>query len=90
MPSVITTVHGNFEINSKSGFAFSIRFPHEISPGTRRISSLLADAHLKFYDELRDYGKQDEYISYVSFLRKIRDSLAEHDQLKKEIMASIR
>ena len=56
----------------------------------RRISSLLADAHLKFYDELRDYGKQDEYMSYVSFLRKIRDSLAEHDQLKKEIMASIR
>ena len=56
----------------------------------RRIYSLLADAHTKFYEELRSYGKKDEYVAYVGFLRRIDDSLTEKGHLKKEIMASVR
>lgn len=39
----------------------------------RRICSLLDDAEAKFRKELRLYGKQDEYYSYIGFLRKVAE-----------------
>ena len=39
----------------------------------RRICSLLDDAEDKFRKELGRYGKQDEYYSYVGFLRKVAE-----------------
>lgn len=39
----------------------------------RRICYLLDDAEAKFRKELRLYGKQDEYYSYIGFLRKVAD-----------------
>jgi RNA polymerase sigma factor (sigma-70 family) len=55
-----------------------------------RISNLLENARAKFRKELRQYGKQDEYGLYVGFLRRVNDGIADHDRLKKEIMASVR
>ena len=55
----------------------------------RRITSLLADAESKFRKELRNFGKQEEYQSYVGFLRKVAEGYTEHDSLKRIIMASV-
>ena len=55
----------------------------------RRITSLLADAESKFRKELGNFGKQEEYQSYVGFLRKVAEGYTEHDSLKRIIMASV-
>jgi DNA-directed RNA polymerase specialized sigma24 family protein len=56
----------------------------------KQIGFLLDNARTRLRKELRRYGKEDEYFSYVGFLRRVKDGLADHDRLKKEIMASVR
>ena len=56
----------------------------------RRISSFLDHAQARFRKELRRFGKQDDYVYYVGFLRRVADGFADHDRMKKEIMASVR
>lgn len=56
----------------------------------RRISSLVSAAESKFRKELRRLGSSDDYYRYIGFLRKVAEGLAEHDKLKRMIMASVR
>lgn len=54
------------------------------------IPGFLSNAESRIRKELRRYGKADDYEPYVGFLRKVGESLTEHDKLKRIIMASVR
>lgn len=56
----------------------------------RRISGMISSAESKFRKELRRLESYDDYYRYVGFLRKVAEGLAEHDNLKRMIMASVR
>ncbi len=56
----------------------------------RRISSLISSAESRFRKELRRLESSDDYYRYIGFLRKVAEGQAEHDSLKRIIMASVR
>ena len=71
---------GEFNVNQRILFALCAlegmsEYEASLITGVsgRRICSLLDDAEAKFRKELRIYGKQDEYYSYIGFLRKVAD-----------------
>jgi RNA polymerase sigma-70 factor (ECF subfamily) len=71
---------GEFNVNQRILFALCTlegmsEYEASLITGVsgRRICSLLDDAEAKFRKELRLYGKQDEYYSYIGFLRKVAD-----------------
>ena len=71
---------GEFNVNQRILFALCTlegmsEYEASLITGVsgRRICSLLDDAETKFRKELRIYGKQDEYYSYIGFLRKVAE-----------------
>ena len=71
---------GDFNVNQRTLFALCTlegisEYEASLITGVsgRRICSLLDDAEAKFRKELRLYGKQDEYYSYIGFLRKVAE-----------------
>lgn len=54
-----------------------------------RVGLALDRAERKVKDQLKDYGKQDEYDSYNGFLRKVSDSITDLKKLKRMIVFSV-
>lgn len=50
-----------------------------------RVSKALERAEIKIHYELEKYGKDNDYDRYRAFLRKVAESLTDHEKLKKEI-----
>lgn len=51
-----------------------------------KIRAALSAAEEKVREELKEYGRYDDYGRYVSFLRKVAENLTDKDKLTKVIM----